>query len=132
MALDAIGPYQVLSALPGAVAVFVAERAGSVCSDSGCSIIAELPLAGAGSPDIVVVPGSLTSFTDAARNESVVGWLREVSVGAQYMTSVCTGALLLTAAGLLAGRTATTHWAARDLLGAPTATTSLRNFWRPQ
>jgi transcriptional regulator GlxA family with amidase domain len=114
--LDAIGPYQVLSALPGAVAVFVAERAGQVCSDSGCSIIAELPLADTGSPDIVVVPGSLTSFTDAARNESIVGWLREVSVGAQYMTSVCTGALLLAAAGLLDGRTATTHWAARDLL----------------
>ena len=114
--LDAIGPYQVLSALPGAVAVFVAERAGPVCSDSGCSIVAELPLADASSPDIVVVPGSLTSFIDAARNESIVGWLREVSVGAQYMTSVCTGSVLLAAAGLLAGRTATTHWAARDLL----------------
>jgi len=114
--LDAIGPYQVLSALPGAVAVFVAERAGPVPSDSGCSIVAELPLAEVGSPDIVVVPGSLTSFIDAARNESIVGWVREVSVGAQYMTSVCTGSVLLAAAGLLAGRTATTHWAARELL----------------
>lgn len=114
--LDAIGPYQVLSGLPGAVAVFVAERAGPVRSDSGCSIVAESPLADTSSPDIVVVPGSLTSFIDAARNESIVGWLREVSAGAQYMTSVCTGALLLAAAGLLAGRTATTHWAARRLL----------------
>ena len=114
--LDAVGPYQVLAALPGAVAVFVAEQAGPVRSDSGCSIVAELPLAEAVSPDIVVVPGSLTSFTDAARNESIVAWLREVSAGAQYMTSVCTGSLLLAAAGLLAGRTTTTHWAARGLL----------------
>jgi transcriptional regulator GlxA family with amidase domain len=114
--LDAVGPYQVLAALPGAVAVFVAEQAGPVCSDSGCSIVADRPLADTRRPDIVVVPGSLTSFTDAARNESIVGWLRQVSVGAKYMTSVCTGSLLLAAAGLLAGRTATTHWAARELL----------------
>jgi transcriptional regulator GlxA family with amidase domain len=114
--LDAVGPYQVLSALPGAAAVFVAERAGPVCSDSGCSIVAELSLADTSNPDIVVVPGSLASFIEAARNEAIVGWLREVSVGAQYMTSVCTGAVILAAAGLLAGRAATTHWAARDLL----------------
>ena len=114
--LDAVGPYQVLAALPGTVAVFVAEQAGPVRSDSGCSIVAKLPLADISSPDIVVVPGSLTSCTDAARNDSIVGWLREVSAGAQYMTSVCTGALLLAAAGLLTGRTATTHWAARGLL----------------
>jgi len=114
--LDAVGPYQVLAALPGAVAVFVSERAGPVCSDSGWSIVAELSLADTPSPDIVVVPGSLTSFTDAARNESILTWLRDVSAGAQYMTSVCTGSLLLAAAGLLAGRAATTHWAARELL----------------
>ena len=116
--LDAVGPYQVLAALPGAVTVFVSERAGPVCSDSGCSIVAELSLADLSSPDIVVVPGSLTSFIEAARNESILTWLRDVSVGAQYMTSVCTGSLLLAAAGLLAGRAATTHWAARELLAA--------------
>jgi len=114
--LDAVGPYQVLAALPGTVAVFVAEQAGPVRSDSGCSIVAELPLAEVASPDIVVVPGSLTSFADAARNESILGWLREVSAGAQYMTAVCTGSVLLAAAGLLTGCTATTHWAARGLL----------------
>jgi len=114
--LDAVGPYQVLAALPGARAVFVAERAGPVRSDSGCSIVAERRLADVSSPDIVVVPGSLTSFTDAARNEPILAWLREVSAGAEYVTSVCTGSLLLAAAGLLAGRPATTHWAARELL----------------
>ena len=114
--LDAVGPYQVLAALPDADPVFVAERAGPVCADSGCSIVAQQSLAEVGNPDIVVVPGSLTSFTVMARNESVVGWLRQVSVRAQYMTSVCTGSVLLAAAGLLAGREATTHWAARELL----------------
>jgi transcriptional regulator GlxA family with amidase domain len=114
--LDAIGPYQVLAALPGSAPVFVAERAGPVRSDSGCCIVAEQSLADTNHPDVVVVPGSLSSFRDMVRHQPTLAWLRQVSFGARYMTSVCTGSLLLAAAGLLDGRPATTHWAARTLL----------------
>jgi transcriptional regulator GlxA family with amidase domain len=116
--LDAVGPYQVLSAMPGAAAVFVAEQAGPVRSDSGCSIVARQPLAETASPDVVVVPGSLTSFTTVMHHEPVLSWLRDVSAHAEYVTSVCTGSLLLAAAGLLSGRRATTHWAARSQLAS--------------
>lgn len=115
-ALDAIGPYQVLAVMPGADPVFVAEEAGPVRSDSGCSIVAVHALSEARRPEIVVVPGSLVSFTTMMRHEPVLGWLRDVSADARYLTSVCTGSLLLAAAGLLEGRAAATHWAARGLL----------------
>jgi transcriptional regulator GlxA family with amidase domain len=114
--LDAVGPYQVLAAMPGAAPVFVAEQAGPVSSDSGCSVIAGQSLAETARPQVVVVPGSLTSFTTMMRHQPVLGWLRDVSAHADYMTSVCTGSLLLASAGLLSGRKATTHWAARGLL----------------
>ncbi len=116
--LDAIGPYQVLAAMPGAAPVFVAEEAGPVRSDSGCSIVAGQSLAETVRPQVVVVPGSLTSFTTMMRHQPVLGWLRDVSAHAEYVTSVCTGSLLLASAGLLSGRKATTHWAARELLAA--------------
>jgi len=114
--LDAMGPYQVLAAVPGAAPVFVAETAGPVLSDSGCSVVAPLSLAEVPRPDIVVVPGSLASFTAMMRHSPVLSWLREASTHTSYITSVCTGSLLLGAAGLLSGRKATTHWAARALL----------------
>lgn len=116
--LDAVGPYQVLAAMPGAEPIFVAEEAGPVHSDSGCSIVAGQSLAEAIRPQVVVVPGSLTSFTTMMRHQPVLDWLRDVSAHAEYMTSVCTGSLLLASAGLLSGRKATTHWAARGLLAA--------------
>jgi transcriptional regulator GlxA family with amidase domain len=116
--LDAVGPYQVLAAMPGATPVFVAEKAGPVHSDSGCSIVAGQSLAETIRPQVVVVPGSLTSFTTMMRHQPVLDWLRDVSAHAEYMISVCTGSLLLASAGLLSGRKATTHWAARGLLAA--------------
>ena len=102
--------------MPGAAPCFVAESAGPVRSDSGCSVVASLSLADVPRPDIVVVPGSLASFTAMMRHSPVLSWLQETSAHATYMTSVCTGSLLLGAAGLLSGRKATTHWAARPLL----------------
>jgi putative intracellular protease/amidase len=78
--------------------------------------VAEQSLADTARPDVVVVPGSLASFTTMIGHEPTLGWLRDVSAGARFMTSVCTGSLLLGAAGLLQGRQATTHWAARALL----------------
>ena len=114
--LDAVGPYQVLAAMPGAAPIFVAEQAGPVRSDSGCEITARQTLAETVRPDIVVVPGSLASFTRMMRHQPVLSWLQDTAGHAEYVTSVCTGSLLLAAAGLLRRRKATTHWAARGLL----------------
>jgi transcriptional regulator GlxA family with amidase domain len=115
--LDAIGPFQVLAAAPGIEPVFVAERAGSVDSDSPpCAVAAQRSFDEVPAPDIVVVPGSLTSFQALLEHEPTLAWLRGAHEHARFVASVCTGSLLLAAAGLLAGRPAATHWAARHLL----------------
>src|ERR1700733_3265671 len=115
--LDAIGPFQVLAAAPGIEPVFVAERPGSVDSDAPpCAVAAQRSFDEVPAPAIVVVPGSLTSFQALLEHEPPLAWLRGAHEHAQFVTSVCTGSLLLAAAGLLEGRPAATHWAARHLL----------------
>ncbi|WP_062982612.1 DJ-1/PfpI family protein [Nocardia anaemiae] len=115
--LDVIGPFQVLAAVPDIEPVFVAERPGTVDSDSApCAIVAQRTLEEVPSPDIVVVPGSLASFYTLFGHEPTLAWIRSTHEHARFVTSVCTGSLLLAAAGLLEGMPATTHWAARDLL----------------
>jgi transcriptional regulator GlxA family with amidase domain len=110
-ALDAIGPYEVLSALPGSSVVFTAERAGPVTADTGaCSVIATASLAEVPHPDIVLVPGSGQSTAAQMANGQVLGWLRAADEHTSWTTSVCTGSMILAAAGLLAGRRATSHW----------------------
>ena len=117
-ALDAVGPYQLLSRTPGARTVFVAERTGPVTDDSGSlALVAEKTLVEVTAPDIVVVPGG-PGQNEQMHNEAVLGWLRAVDAGATWTTSVCTGSLLLAAAGLLEGRRATSHWLALERLGA--------------
>jgi transcriptional regulator GlxA family with amidase domain len=113
-ALDAIGPYQVLGLMPGAEVVFVGERAGPVRNDiSSLGLIADAGFAEVPSPDIVVVPGALDPpLSDGPLRE----WLGAVDATTTWTTSVCTGSLILAAAGLLTGRTATTHWTAYDEL----------------
>ena len=115
--LDAIGPYQVLSELPGAEAVFVAERPGHIADENGSLIMsAEAGLPDAAHPDVVVVPGG--PGQDAQMQDGPVHeWLRAADQTSLWTTSVCTGSLILAAAGLLAGRRAATHWLALDQLG---------------
>lgn len=117
-ALDAIGPYEILSRLPGARVTFAGVHAGPVRTDTGAlRLVADRALADCGTPDLVLVPGGpdvRAQTTDTALHD----WLRAVDPTTTWTTSVCTGSLILAAAGLLRGRTATSHWLALDRLPA--------------
>ncbi len=120
--LDAIGPYQVLSGLPGAEVIFVAERPGPISDQVGSLVLAApAGLADVPRPDIVVVPGG-PGQSDQMQDGPVHEWLRAADQASTWTTSVCTGSLILAAAGLLAGRRATSHWTALDELGSLGAT----------
>jgi putative intracellular protease/amidase len=117
-ALDAVGPYQVLSEIPGAEVVFAAAQRGPVRSDTGMlAIVADASLREVDTCEVLVVPGG-PGARGAATDETLLGWVRQVHTTTQWTTSVCTGALVLAAAGLLQGLEATTHWAAVDELEA--------------
>jgi transcriptional regulator GlxA family with amidase domain len=115
-ALDAIGPYEVLSRLPGARAKFVAVEPGPVKTDNGMlTLVAEGSLEDASEPDIVLVPGGPGEVAARAGGPALE-WLRTVHETSTWTTSVCTGSLILAAAGLLEGRRATSHWLALEQL----------------
>jgi transcriptional regulator GlxA family with amidase domain len=117
-ALDWIGPHEVLNLIPETECVTVAEKAGPVPNDSGnVEIVATKTLDEVTAPDIVVVPGGFGNRT-LLEHEPLHEWIREVHQTSEWTTSVCTGALLLAAAGLLDGTRATTHWLARDVLAS--------------
>lgn len=121
-ALDAIGPYEVLVRVPGVTLTFVAEEAGPVRTDTRrLEVTADAALADHPSPDVVVVPGG-PGQEQAMASEPVLAWLRGAAPTARWVTSVCTGSLVLGAAGLLEGKRATSHWAALDRLPALGAT----------
>ena len=115
-ALDAIGPYEVLSRLPDARVVFVGTEAGPYKTDNGMlTILAEESLDDVPQPEILCVPGGWGT-REAMSDERLVGWIREAHKTSQWTTSVCTGSLLLGAAGVLDGLEATTHWLELDTL----------------
>ena len=114
-ALDAIGPYEVLGRVPGARLHFVAAEPGSKRTDQGLGIDASEALSDVAHPEIVVVPGG-PGEREAKRDPRVLDWLRAAHETSTWTTSVCTGSLILAAAGLLTGRRATTHWLALDEL----------------
>lgn len=116
-ALDAIGPYDVLSRLPGAEVVFCSEEPGPKRTESAMvAITADVALADVGSPDVIVVPGGVGNRRLLDPDNAYSRWIRRVDASTEWTTSVCTGSLMLATAGLLDGVEATTHWAARDTL----------------
>lgn len=115
-ALDAVGPYEVLSRLPDTTVTFVGLERGSVRTDNGMlSLVADAAIDEVTAADVLLIPGG--SGTRALWRDPVVhAWVRAVDVSTTWTTSVCTGSLILGGAGLLEGLRATTHWLARDLL----------------
>ncbi len=115
-ALDITGPHDVFNSVPGNEAIFVAEEAGPVRNESDTlSLVADAPLDEVRGPDIVVVPGGFGNRM-LLEHEPLHEWIRGVHETSTWTTSVCTGSLLLAAAGLLDGAPATTHWLARNRL----------------
>jgi len=115
-ALDGIGPYEVLQRIPDIDITFVGHEVGPVRSDNGMlAIQVDATFEDMSSPDVIVFPGghgTRALMTD----ERVLDWVRTAHQSTTFTTSVCTGSLVLAAAGLLDGLTATTHWGARGTL----------------
>jgi len=115
-ALDAIGPYEVLRSVPGWEVKFVGSAKGPVRPDSGAlGLSADFGLDEVDAADVVLVPGG-EGNRPLMEDEAVLSWLREIDRGSKWTTSVCTGSLVLGAAGLLEGKRATGHWLFRDQL----------------
>jgi putative intracellular protease/amidase len=109
-ALDAVGPYEVLARLPGASVTWLAREPGVVRNDNSMlGIEATAAYEDLPDPEIVLVPGG-TGTNDVLDDERLVGWIRQAHETSQWTTSVCTGSLLLGAAGVLDGLDATCHW----------------------
>ncbi len=113
-ALDAVGPYEVMRNTPGWEVRFVAKETGEVRTEDGTlGLVADAALAEVTSADLVLVPGGFGNRV-LMEDESVLGWLRDVDRTTRWTTSVCTGSLLLGAAGLLDGKKVTSNWLALD------------------
>ena len=116
--LDAIGPYEVLRNMEGAEIVFVGETKGEMKADSGFTgIHANQSIDEVKEADILLIPGSTIGFMNEMNKQKVLQWIKEVDRTTKWTVSVCTGSLILAAAGLLNGLKATSHWRAVQLLG---------------
>lgn len=114
--LDIVGPYEVMRNVPGWEPRFVAKEKGGVRAEDGTlGLLADYSLEDVTAPDLVVVPGGRGSRT-LMHDEELLEWLREVDRHTKWTTSVCTGSLLLGAAGLLDGKRATSNWLVLDAL----------------
>ena len=113
--LDLTGPAQVLSRLSNAKIDLAWKTRDPIQTDSGFALLPTATLGEVDHADILCVPGGFGCF-DVMQDDEALGWVRSVGDGAQWVTSVCTGSLILGAAGLLKGYRATSHWAWRDYL----------------
>jgi cyclohexyl-isocyanide hydratase len=113
--LDLTGPLQVFSSLPGAKVHLIWKRIEPVPSDSVLMLLPTVTFADCPQLDVICVPGGIGT-DDLVNDQETLDFLRVQAAGAKYITSVCTGSLVLGAAGLLEGYRAATHWAAMDYL----------------
>lgn len=119
--LDMTGPFEVFSRLPDSQVRLVWKEAGAVRADTGIIMLADTAMAECPQLDVICIPGG-PGVAALMEDPEVLAFLRAQAPGARYVTSVCTGALVLGAAGLLQGKRATTHWASHDFLAALGAT----------
>jgi transcriptional regulator GlxA family with amidase domain len=111
-ALDAIGPYEVLSRLPNTIIKLVAKEPGLITTDTRyLSINATSSLLDVPSPDVILLPGGSAGTMKISQEPSVLEWIRITHANSQWTTAVCAGVFLLGKVGLLEGIEATTHWA---------------------
>jgi putative intracellular protease/amidase len=117
-ALDAVGPYEVLQRIPSIDVVFVGHQRGEVRSDNGMlGMMVDKAFVELTQPDVVVVPGGIGTRV-LINDDEVLDWVRGAHEHSRFTTSVCTGGLVLAAAGLLTGLTATTHWRVQELFNS--------------
>ncbi len=114
--LDFTGPLQILARMPGAAVHIVAKSPAPVPSDCGLSLVPTHTFESCPQLDLICVPGGTTGVIGAIGDRETIDFVRRQAADAQYVTSVCTGAFILGAAGLLEGRRATTHWVFTGLL----------------
>jgi putative intracellular protease/amidase len=115
-ALDIIGPYEVLARIPGAELRFVAKEKGPIRTDNQVlGIVADHAIADITSADVLVVPGGFAT-ANLEHDTELLEWIRAIDATSTWTTSVCTGSMLLAAAGLLEGKQATSHWASLERL----------------
>ena len=116
-ALDAIGPYEVLSRLPKAKVKFVGEQKGVIVTDTHfLKLVAEYDITEISHADILLIPGSTVGFIREAKKKPVLSWIKALHEKTTWTTTVCSGSIILAAAGLLKGLEATSHWGAIHLL----------------
>ena len=108
--LDAIGPYHVLSQFPGYEATFVALQKGEISDGKGFTLIATKSIKDYESAEILVIPGGLPAITMARTGGPLIEWIQKIHPTTEWTISICTGALMLGAAGILENKEATTHW----------------------
>lgn len=114
--LDCTGPLQVLARLPDSATHIVAKSEAPVPSDCGLSLVPTCTFVNCPALDLICIPGGAQGVIGAIGDRATMEFVRKQAGAAKYVTSVCTGAFILGAAGLLKGRRATTHWAYTDLL----------------
>jgi putative intracellular protease/amidase len=116
-ALDAVGPYEVLSRLPEANVKFVAKEKGVIVTDTHfLKLVAEYDISEIDKADILVIPGSVVGFIREAKDKALLSWITKINLTSTWTTSVCSGSIILAATGLLKDKKATSHWGVLHLL----------------
>jgi cyclohexyl-isocyanide hydratase len=126
--LDLTGPYEVFSRMPNTQVDLVAETLDPVKSDNGLTLIPDITFADAPQYDVLFVPGG-SGVNAMMTSPTFIGFLQQQAKNAKYITAVCTGSLLLGAAGLLRGKKATTHWLSIEVLEIFGVETVKYRFW---